>query len=199
MRPLEEIKQVFDEHDGFLRTNELYAERIFYNHIQELIQEGHIEKIRYGYYQWVDHDNQSEVIIIKRLFPDGILCMDTSLFFHSYSDRTPQSWHIAVSKDSGKSRFRLDYPFVKPYFVEPHLLEMGLTTGDIDGNLVRIYDKERTICDCLRYEKKMDREIFNKAIRCYITDSSKNIPVLIEYARNFRISQKIKNIIGVWL
>lgn len=199
MRPLEEIKQTFDEHDGFLRTKELYAERIFYHHIQELIQKGYIEKIRYGYYQWVNHDNQSEAVIIKRLFPDGILCMDTALFFHSYSDRTPQSWHIAVSKDSGKSRFKLDYPFIKPYFIEPYLLDIGLTIGDIDGNQVRIYDKERTICDCLRYEKKMDREIFNKAIRCYIADSSKNIPVLIEYARNFRISQKVKNIIGVWL
>ena len=199
MRPLEEIKQVFDVHDGFLRTKDLYAERIFYSDLQRFIQDGFVEKIRYGYYQWVDHDNPSEAVIIKRLFPDGILCMDTALFYHGYSDRTPQSWHIAVSKDSGKSRFKLDYPFVKPYYVEPSLLEMGLAMGDIDGNQMRIYDKERAICDCLRYEKKMDREIFNKAIQNYINDSSKNIGVLMNYARIFRVSEKVKNIIGVWL
>ena len=199
MRPLEEIKQVFDVHSGFLRTKKLYAERIFYNDIQRLIQDGFIEKVRYGYYQWVDHDNPSEVVIIKRLFPDGILCMDTALFYHAYSDRTPQAWHIAVSKDSGKSRFKLDYPFVKPYYVEPSFLEIGLAMGDIDGNQMRIYNKERTVCDCLRYEKKMDREIFNKAIQHYIADSSKNVPILLNYARRFRIVQKVKNIIGVWL
>ena len=199
MRPMEEIKMAFDKHSGFLRTKELYAERIFYNQIQNLIQDGFIEKIRYGYYQWVDTENPSDAIIINRLFPDGILCMDTALFFHGYSDRTPQAWHIAVSKDSGKSRFKLDYPFVKPYYVEPALLSVGLSTGDINGNQVPIYNKERTICDCLRHEKKMDREIFNKAIRHYISDSSKNISVLMDYARRFRISQKVKNIIGVWL
>ena len=199
MKRSEEVKRIFDDYNGFLRTKELYTRRIFYNDIQKFIQEGFIEKIRYGYYQWVDSDNPSEIVIINRLFPDGILCMNTALFFHGYSDRTPQVWHIAVGKDSGKSRFKLDYPFVKPYYVEPALLNVGLTNGDIDGHQVRIYDKERTICDCLRYEKKMDREIFNKAIRNYVSDSSKNISILMKYARSFRISEKVKNIIGVWL
>jgi len=199
MKTPEEIRHIFDEHDGVLRTNELYTRQIFYNDIQRFIQDGFIEKIRYGYYQWVDPNNPSDVIIIKRLFPDGILCMNTALFFHGYSDRTPQAWHIAVSKDSGKSRFKLDYPFVKPYYIEPALLNVGLSKGDIDGNQVTIYDKERTICDCLRYEKKMDREIFNKAIKNYISDSSKKIPILMDYARLFHISEKVKSIIGVWL
>ena len=199
MKTPEEIKLVFDEHNGFLRTNELYTRQIFYNDIQRFIRDGFIEKIRYGYYQWVSPNNPSEVIIIKHLFPDGILCMNTALFYHGYCDRIPQAWHIAVSKDSGKSRFKVDYPFVKPYYVELALLNVGLSKGDIDGNQVRIYDKERTMCDCLRYEKKMDREIFNKAIRNYVSDSSKRVPVLMDYARLFRISEKVKSIIGVWL
>jgi predicted transcriptional regulator of viral defense system len=199
MKLPEDIKHIFDKHNGFLRTKELYAERIFYNDIHRLIQDGLVEKIRYGYYQWVDSESLSEVIIIKRLFPDGILCMNTALFFYGYSDRTPQFWHIAVGKDTGKSRFKLDYPFVKPYYLEPALFNIGLSKGDIDGNQIRIYDKERTICDCLRYEKKMDKEIFNKAIRNYVSDSSKNIPILMNYARSLRVSEKVKSIIGVWL
>jgi len=199
MRSITEIKQIFNKHSGLLKTNELYAERIFYKDIQKLIQDGIIEKIRYGYYQWSNEDSYSEVIIIKRLFPDGILCMDTALYYYGYSDRIPQSWHIAISKDSNKSRFKIDYPFIKPYYVEPSLLEIGLTITDIDGYQISIYDKERTICDCLRYSKKMDREIFNNAIQSYIYDRSKNIPRLMKYAQNLRVSEKIKNIIGVWL
>ena len=49
--------------------------------------------------------------------------MDTALRYYGYSDRTPGNWHLAVSKDSGKSRFRIDYPFVKPYYIEPAVLE----------------------------------------------------------------------------
>lgn len=38
----------------------------------------------------------------------------------------------------------------------------------MDGHEVRIYDKDRLICDCLRYRSKMDKEIFNKAIQRYV-------------------------------
>lgn len=199
MRPIHEIKTLFDAHDGMLRTVELYKARVFYKDIQSLIAEGIVEKIRYGYYQWVDHDNPSDAVIIRRLFPDAVLCMDTALFYHGYSDRTPIYWHLAVSKDSGKSRFNIDYPFVKPYYMEPSLLELGLTDGEIDGNSVRIYDKERTICDCLRYVKKMDKEIFIKAIRSYVDDAQKDIPRLMRYAKELHVTQKVKNLIGVWL
>ena len=199
MKTIGEIKQIFDEYGGMLRTRELYASKIFYNDVQQLVKDGYIEKIRYGYYQWVDGDNHSEARLIKQLFPDGILNMDTALFYYGYSDRIPLAWHLAVSKDSGKSRFKIDYPFMHPYFIEPTLLDLGLSSGDIDGNLVRIYDKERTICDCLRYRNKMDREIFVKAIQGYVNDTSKSIPKLMNYAKKLRVTDMVKNLVGVWL
>jgi hypothetical protein len=125
--------------------------------------------------------------------------MDTALRHYGYSDRTPAEWHIAVSKDSNKTRFHIDYPFVKPYFVEPDLLELGLTSCEMDGITVRIVDKERAICDCLRYRNKMDREIFNKVIQSYISDQEKSIPTLIAYAKPFRVVKPVRDLIGVWL
>ncbi|GHV41230.1 transcriptional regulator [Spirochaetia bacterium] len=199
MKPIAEIKQLFDSHGRMLRTKDLYAENIFYKDIQKLATDGLIEKIRYGYYQWIDEDNLSEARLINQLFPDGVLNMDTALFYHGFSDRIPLAWHIAVSKDSGKSRFKIDNPFIHPYFVEPSLLEVGLSSMDIDGNQMRVYDKERTICDCLRYRNKMDREIFSKAIRGYVNDTAKNIPLLMKYADTLRVTETTKNLIGVWL
>lgn len=199
MKPIEEIRQIFDGHGGLLRTKDLYSRKVFYNDLQQYVRDGFIEKIRYGYYQWNDADNPSEVRLINQLFPDGILNMDTALFYYGYSDRTPCAWHLAVSKDSGKSRFKIDYPFIRPYFVEPKLLNLGLASGEIDGNPVRIYDKERTICNCLRYRNKMDREIFVKAVRGYVSDTSKNIPRLMDYAKKLRATDTVKNLVGVWL
>lgn len=34
---------------------------------------------------------------VTGLFPDGIFCMNTALFYHGYSDRTPLEWHIAMN------------------------------------------------------------------------------------------------------
>lgn len=199
MIEVNKIKEIFENSDGILKTADLLAANIYYKDIKRLMADGYIEKIRYGYYHWVHDKVISEAQIISRFFPDGILCMNTALFYYRYSDRTPLHWDIAVSKNSGKSRFHIDYPFVKPYYVEPELLNIGLVEGEIDGYPVRIYNKERVICDCIRYANKMDKEIFNKAIQSYINDAGKHIPNLVEYAKQLRTLKKVKDLLGVWL
>ena len=199
MHDVQYYKSIFDKYGGMMRTTQLAEEKIFYPQREKLIADGYVEKIRRGYYQWINPDDFSEVGTVIRLFPDATLCMDTALRYYGYSDRTPGDWHLAVSKDSGKSRFKIDYPFVKPHYVEPAVLELGLTTGTMDGHAIRIYDKERLICDCLRYRNKMDKEIFNKAIQKYIADPEKSIPKLMEYAGPLRVKKLAKDLIGVWL
>ena len=199
MYDIEYYKRIFERYGGMMRTTQLAEEKVFYQHREKLIEDGYVEKVRRGYYQWINPDDFSEAGTVIQLFPDAILCMDTALRYYGYSDRTPADWHLAVSKDSGKSRFNIDYPFVKPYYVEPKVLDLGLTKGNMDGHEVRIYDKDRVICDCLRYRNKMDKEIFNKAIQNYIADPEKSIPKLLEYAEPLRVKKIAKDLIGVWL
>lgn len=199
MKRADEYKKIFDRYGGMMRTKDLQKEKIQYRTLQRLIDQEVVEKVRYGYYQWINPEDFSEVGTVIRLFPDAVFCMETALRYYEYSDRTPAEWHLAVSKDSGKSRFKIDYPFVKPHYMEPSWLEVGLTSVTMDGNKVRIYDKDRVICDCLRYRNKMDKEIFNKAVQRYIADPEKNIPHLLEYAEVLRVKKIVKELIGVWL
>ena len=199
MIPIEKIKKIFNEHGDVMRTADLVAAKIYYADIQKLLNDDLIEKIKRGYYHLVDSENVSEANIINHLFPEAILCLDTALFYYGYSNRTPSAWHLAVDKNIQKSRLKIDYPFIKPYFLEPHILVIGVTEGEIDNNKVRIYDKDRTICDCLKYMGKMDKEVFNMAIQSYIRDERKNIPNLLNYAKQLRVHKKVKDLIGVWL
>lgn len=199
MKRADEYKKIFDRYGGMMRTKDLQKEKIQYRTLQRLIDQEVVEKVRYGYYQWINPEDFSEVGTVIRLFPDAIFCMETALRYYEYSDRTPAEWHLAVSKDSGKSRFKIDYPFVKPHYMEPSWLEVGLTSRTMDGHKIRIYDKDRVICDCLRYRNKMDKEIFNKAVQRYIADPEKNIPHLLEYAEVLRVKKIVKELIGVWL
>lgn len=199
MKRADEYKKIFERYGGMMRTKDLQKEKIQYRTLQRLIDQEAVEKVRYGYYQWINPEDFSEVGTVIRLFPDAVFCMETALRYYEYSDRTPAEWHLAVSKDSGKSRFKIDYPFVKPHYMEPSWLEVGITSGTMDGHKVRIYDKDRVICDCLRYRNKMDKEIFNKAVQRYIADPEKNIPHLLEYAEVLRVKKIVKELIGVWL
>ena len=199
MTKMNSIKEAFKKHNNVLSTAELTSYKIYYADIQKLLSEGLIEKVRRGYYHWIDESNSSEVVIINSLFPDAILCMNTALFYYGYSDRNPAEWHLAIDKNVSKQRVKIDYPFIKAYRTESYLLSIGETSGMIDETPVRIYDKDRTICDCLKNMNRMDREVFNKAIQNYVKDSKKNIPNLLQYARELRVQRKVKDLIGVWL
>lgn len=193
------FRKAFSNYNYVMTTAQLSASKIYYRDIQQMIEEGLIEKVKRGYYHWIEDYDRSEVIIINRLFPDTVLCMETALFYYRYSDRNPAEWNIAIDKNASRQRTQIDYPFVKAYRVESALLPVGETKGEIDFTEVRIYDRDRTICDVLKNMNKMDKEIFNKAVQNYVKDSKKNIPNLMQYAKILRVQKRVKDLIGVWL
>lgn len=193
------LGKIFLDYNFTMTTAQLNKEKLYYRDIQRMLNEGLIEKVKRGYYHWIEDYGTSEVALINSLFPDAVLCMETALFYYKYSDRNPAEWNITVDKNTSRQRTKIDYPFVKAYRVEPVLLSLGETKGIIEFTNVRIYDRDRTICDVLRNMSKMDKEIFNKAIQSYVKDPQKNIPNLMEYAKALRVQKKVNDLIGVWL
>lgn len=198
-KDIDALRNIFSSHNYVMTTAELKAEKLYYADIQRLVETGLIEKVKRGFYHWTDESDSGEVAIINRLFPDAVLCMETALFYYGYSDRTPAEWNIAINKNASRQRTKIEYPFVKAYRVEPYLLSVGETKGNIDSREVRIYDRDRTICDVLRNMNRMDKEIFNKAIQNYVKDPKKCIPNLMQYANELRVQKRVKDVIGVWL
>ena len=193
------LGKIFLNYNFTMTTAQLNKEKLYYRDIQRMLDEGLIEKVKRGYYHWIEDYGTSEVALINSLFPDAVFCMETALFFYKYSDRNPAEWNITVDKNTSRQRTNIDYPFIKAYRVEPALLNLGETDGIIEFTKVRIYDRDRTICDVLRNMSKMDKEIFNKAIQRYVNDQQKNIPNLMEYAKALRVQKKVNDLIGVWL
>ena len=88
--------------------------------------------------------------------------MESGLYYQGYLKERPYIWSIAVDKNTSKSRFKMDYPIVHPYYTETKVLEMGVETFDMNGQKMKIYEKERLICDCLKYEDKLDADSLKK-------------------------------------
>jgi predicted transcriptional regulator of viral defense system len=196
---IQTAKQIFDAYDGIMKSKEMIKKGIYYRYLQKLIHDGYVEKIKFGYYQWQDERAFSESKLIAKLFPDAVLCMESALHYYGYSDRTPTAWHLAVDKHSTKSRFNIDYPIVKPHYIPADQMTLGAEVVVIEGTKLKIFNRERVICDCLRQENKMDVEVFNKAIQSYIKDPKKNVPLLMEYSKRLRVERKVRKVIGVWL
>ncbi|MCM1494700.1 MAG: type IV toxin-antitoxin system AbiEi family antitoxin domain-containing protein [Bacteroides sp.] len=196
---IKNVRKLFNRHHYIMTTAELLEAKLYYADIKQLLDAGLIERVKRGYYHWIEDCGESEVVMINHLFPDAVLCMETALFYYGYSDRNPAEWNFAIDRNVSKQRTKIDYPFIKAYRVESELVTLGETEGQIDFQKVRIYDRDRTICDVLRNMNKMDKEIFNKAIQGYVKDLKKNIPNLMEYAKVLRVQKRVKELIGVWL
>ena len=50
------------------------------------------------------------------------------------------------------------------------------------GNLVKVYDKERCICDLIKDRKKYEIQLYQTVIKEYMSSKEKNLSRLIEYA-----------------
>ena len=182
-----------------MRTCELKREGVSYQILQELMAEGLVEKIKYGYYQWQDEKAFSEVSVISALFPDAIVCDMSAAMYYGYTDRVPGIWHIAVDNRSARNKFKIDFPQIKPHFISANRLGIGVSEGKIDGITVKIYDRERIICDCLRHINTMDGEVLNTIIQRYVGDKDKDSARLMEYAARLGVEKKARRMIGIWL
>ena len=195
----ENIYKIFEFQSGLIKTSDVLNKGISNYHLEKLVKEGKIEKIKRGYYQWKEGLEVNEAAFISKLFQEAIICMDSALFYYEYTDRTPKCWHIAVDKNTNKSKFNIKYPSIKVYYIDPKIIGLGITNENIDGVMVKIYDRERVICDIIKYSNKIDKEIMNKAIQAYLNDTQKNISKLVQYAKILRVYKKLELLVGVWL
>lgn len=193
------IEKFFYQKNGIAKTSDIVAKGFHNRDIDVLINENKIIRLKRGVYLWIAEEEPEGVVVLNRIFPDSVICMDSALYYHGYTDRTPDRWHIAVDRDSNKSKFKINYPRIFVYFVKKKYLEMGVESVEISGISVKIYNKERTICDVIRYTNKLDKELVNKAIQAYIRDPERNITLLVDYAKKLRAYSKLQLWMGVWL
>ncbi|MCK5764293.1 MAG: type IV toxin-antitoxin system AbiEi family antitoxin domain-containing protein [Clostridiales bacterium] len=192
------IIEEFYKRGGVLKTSELNQIGLSSRQLKKLLEQGEILKIKKGYYE-LSNEIIPDEIIIARLFPAAVIFLESALLHYNYTDRIPTTWQIAVDRDSKKSQYSIDFPIIEPYYQKSELLSVGVTTIRVNYMSVRIFDRDRTMCDVLRYELKLEKEIFTTAIMRYIEDPKKNIRRLYEYAEIFNIARKVESQIGKWL
>lgn len=195
---IELIQEEMKKNGGFMRTAQLYELHMDYRKIQKFVEEGVLERIKNGCYG-MGFSKQSEEDMVAELFTDGVLCMESALYYQGYIAVRPACWHIAVDKNTSKSRFKMKYPLIQPYYAEPEVLKLGVEKIAVGSREMWIYNKERMICDCLKFEEKLERNVLQQAVLMYLREPQKDIQRLMEYAKERKVIQKVQNRIGVWL
>ena len=66
------------------------------------------------------------------------------------------------------------------------------------GAKIRVYDRERTICDLIRDRKKVDMQLYSNALNVYFKSREKNIRKLMKYGKAFRITEELEKYRREW-
>ena len=196
---LEQINDLVEANGGLVKTSEIEALGVDYRRVLTFVDEGYLIRVKNGYYTTKYFDCTEEQWIYKLFGEDGILTMESAMYVYGYLKDRPFKWSIAINKNTSKSRFTIDYPIVEPFYTEPEVMELGVTEAEFAGGRMKIYTKERLICDYLKYQEKVDREDFKKAVWAYIMDEDKDVAKLMEYAKERKVLKKVQSMIGVWL
>ena len=194
----ERIEDLIGDGGGLVRTGDILKLGIDYRRILQFVDEGLLIRVKNGYYS-LGGGGYSESQLIAAMFPDGVLTMESGLYVHGYIKAMPSCWSVAVSKNTSKSRFGIEYPVLQPYYCTDEVLSLGVEEKTFDGVTMKVYDIDRLICDILKYEEKMDHTDFRAALRSYIADPKKDVEKLLDYAAKRKVSRKVHDMIGVWL
>ena len=77
--------------------------------------------------------------------------------------------------------------------------ELGICEVETpNGNKVRAYDIERSICDIIRSKNRMDLEQVKKVIRQYMKSKNKDMSKLSEYSNKMGINKQVMELVGMF-
>lgn len=201
MEQQSKAKQIIQQAGGVASTADFRANGLTKDAVAKLCKAGMLHRVRQGYYCLAEPESGAvlDEQILAALYPDAVVCVHSALFHYGYSDRTPLAWSLAFPRTFSRSRLKLDYPPIQPYFVQESTFALGKSKGDFNGVMLSVYDRERTICDCFKYREKLDAELFNKAVHGYSNDDEKKLGNLMEYAKEMRVYRKMLDVMGVML
>jgi len=194
----DKLKKAFEQNHGVLKTSELNELGLDSRKINKLIEDGVIEKIKYGYYI-LSNSIPDEKVVISKLFPEAVIFLESALYYYGYTERVPNKWQIAVEKHSNPDKFKNEFLHIEPFFIVKKFYDIGISEIKINNLKINIYDLDKTICDVLRYEKKLDNEVFTNAIKKYVADENKDVNNLVKYSKELNIYKKMQTYVGVWL
>ena len=193
-------KKVFNTVGEIAKKSDFIVAGMKEQDVYTLFKQGYIERVKKGYYKLSTGEEPKEEFLLSKLMTQGIVCVESALFFYGYSDFAPRKWTITVPRSYSRTvkAIQEEIP-VKAYYVQNDMYHLGETTGTFNGVTLPVYDRERTICDCFKYRTKLDNEIFNKAVNAYVTDEKKNLANLSKYAKEMGVYKKMMSVMEVLL
>lgn len=195
--PLTKIRKILRNQNGILLTSDLVKHGIPRAYLSVLEKSGEIERISRGVYSASNYFTD-EMFGLQARYKVAIFSHESALYLLDLTDRTPLFYSVTVP--AGYNATSLKGSGAKVYFVNRKLYLLGsIVMKSPLGNDIKTFNLERTICDVLRSRNQIDVQLINDALKRYVVKKERNIDLLYNYARQFKIQQIMREYIEVLL
>ncbi|MDX9801744.1 MAG: hypothetical protein RBT69_10465 [Spirochaetia bacterium] len=175
------IKEYLENHEGIARTSVFQSDGFHNSYLTELVEEGYLIRIKAGLYLMAEKQSVSGFYEIQLALPSAVICLASALSVYELTTYEPPSVQIAIPRDD--KTLPPEYPPVRKFSFGNTRYKLGITKIVAEGKDIVMYDREKAICDCIRYRRILGQDIVNEAVRSYMESQRTNIDRLIEYSR----------------
>jgi len=195
---IEVLTKMLEENNGILTAKMARNAKIPHEYFSIMFKKGLIERIGKGLYSskttYVD-----EMFELQATHPNVIFSHLSALYVHGLTDRTPLKMTVTVPRTQNASRLIANGMVeVKRSNEQTHLLGV-IEAQSPAGFIIRVYDKERTICDIVKNSKNIDSQILMDALKRYAQQKDKDLLKLMRYAKILKTEKKVRQYLEVLL
>lgn len=185
----EMLERQIKNENGYLIVSDAVNAGVSKQYVSEFIKKKNMEKAAPGIY--VSADIWIDELYIISLRNNVVFSHETALYLHGLTEREPIQVSLTVGKGYNASHLRKRN--CRVYTDLKDMLNVGRTTVDTNqGNAVPVYDIDRTICDIIKIKDKLDIQVFQYAIKEYMSRKDKNLHSLMQYAKMMKIEDKVR-------
>ena len=183
------IEEIYRGNQGFITRREIDERKIPSWFLSSFVKKNGLKKIAPGVYAAPDFD-VDDYWLLQTRYPQYIFSGMSALYLHHLTDKIPTSIYVACPQGYHPSRKPLSLLVIQNISKE-EIYSLGIEeVPTMFGNRVRTYDKERTICDLIKYRDRYDGETFVKAMKAYAAGNP-NQRKLFRYAKAMKIEKAV--------
>ncbi|MFD1030210.1 type IV toxin-antitoxin system AbiEi family antitoxin domain-containing protein [Metaplanococcus flavidus] len=191
------LLELITKQNGLVLTRDAEAAGIPRHYLTLLAREGVIERVSHGIYV-TPEAYEDDLYMLQARSPQLIFSHETALYLHDLTDRDPITYSVTVP--TGYHNRLLTDNGLQVYTVKKEWHELGVTeTTTVYGRPIRLYNAERTLCDMFRQRNNVDPDLLTDSMKRYLARKEKNIPQLLRYAEQFRVSTPIRKYVEILL
>ncbi len=181
----------------YISVRELKDDGYSYYKINKLVKSGKLSGVNKRYYENLSYKGEpNDFYAANACSEKSVICLLSAAVYYGLSSERLSHVDAALPRRS-RIPTAIEWPVMKYYLFSGSRYTLGIETVNEKGNIYKIYDMEKTVCDILFYRNKLGFEAAVDVVRNYMQHKERNLNRLMSYAEKLREKTVVRQFVEV--